>query len=206
MRRVETVRDWAGETDITALSAKEDAIAALAAMGSQTANLQIMEAVGSYWHPGRSASFRLGPKNVLASFGELHPRILKTMGIEGRVVAFEITPENLPKPKKKSTSKAKPALALSDFMPVHRDFAFIVTEDTKAGDIIRAAKGADKQLISDVTLFDIYRGKGVEDGHKSLAIDVTLSPKTETLTDAEIEAVSAKIIDKVMKAGGRLRG
>ena len=206
MRRVETVRDWAGETDITALSAKEDAIAALAAMGSQTANLQIMEAVGSYWHPGRSASFRLGPKNVLASFGELHPRILKTMGIEGRVVAFEITPENLPKPKKKSTSKAKPALALSDFMPVHRDFAFIVTEDTKAGDIIRAAKGADKQLISEVTLFDIYRGKGVEDGHKSLAIDVTLSPKTETLKDAEIEAVSAKIIDKVMKAGGRLRG
>jgi len=206
MRRVESVRDWAGAVEVTALTAKEDVLSALDAMGANTQNLQVMEAVGSYWHPGRSASLRLGPKNVLASFGELHPRVLKAMGIEGRVVAFEIAPDNLPASKKKSATKAKPALALSDFMPVHRDFAFIVSEDTRAGDILRAAKGADKQLISDVTLFDVYRGQGVEDGHKSLAIDVTLAPKTDTLTDAEIEAVSAKIIDKVMKAGGRLRG
>jgi len=205
MRRVESTRDWAGAVEVTALTAKKDVLSALDAMGANTQNLQVMEAVGSYWHPGRSASLRLGPKNVLASFGELHPRVLKAMGIETRVVAFEIAPDNLPAPKKKSATKAKPALALSDFMPVHRDFAFIVSEETRAGDILRAAKGADKQLISDVTLFDVYRGKGVEDGHKSLAIDVTLAPKTDTLTDADIEAVSAKIIDKVMKAGGRLR-
>lgn len=206
MRRVESPRDWAGAAQITALTAKEDTLAALAAMGANTDNLQLMEAVGSYWHPGRSASLRLGPKNVVANFGEIHPRVLKALQVEGRVVAFEIAPDNLPAPKKKPATKAKAALALSDFMPVHRDFAFIVTEDVQAGEILKAAKGADKQLISDVTLFDVYRGQGVEDGHKSLAIDVTLAPRDETLTDAQIEAVSAKIIEKVMKAGGRLRG
>jgi len=206
MRRAESGRDWAGVEDITALTAKEDVIAALNVMGANTDNLLVMDAVGPYWHPGRSGSLRLGPKNVLASFGELHPRALKALGIEGRVVAFETAPNNLPAPRKKSASKAKKALTLSDLMPVHRDFAFIVDEAVKAGDIVRAAKGADKQLISDVSLFDVYRGKGVDDGQKSLAIDVTLMPKEATLTDADIEAVSAKIVEKVMKAGGRLRG
>ena len=206
MRRAEPGRDWAGAAEIDALTAKADVIAALSVMGANTDNLQVMEAVGSYWHPGRSASLRLGPKNVLASFGELHPRALKALGIEGRVVGFEIAPDNLPAPRKKSASKAKSALTLSDLMPVHRDFAFIVDENVKAGDILKAAKGADKQLISDVNLFDVYRGKGVDDGQKSLAIDVTLTPKDATLTDADIEAVSGKIIEKVMKAGGRLRG
>jgi phenylalanyl-tRNA synthetase beta chain len=206
MRRAESPRDWAGAEEITALTAKADAIAALAAMGANTDNLQVMDAVGSYWHPGRSASLRLGPKNVLTSFGELHPRALKALGIESRVVAFEIAPDNLPAPRKKSASKAKKALTLSDLMPVHRDFAFIVDEDVKAGDILKAAKGADKQLITDVNLFDVYRGKGVDEGQKSLAIDVTLTPKDATLTDSDIEAVSGKIVEKVMKAGGRLRG
>jgi phenylalanyl-tRNA synthetase beta chain len=206
MRRAESPRDWAGAEEITALTAKADAISALAAMGANTDNLQVMDAVGSYWHPGRSASLRLGPKNVLASFGEIHPRALKALGVDGRVVAFEIAPDNLPAPRKKSASKAKKALTLSDLMPVHRDFAFIVDETVKAGDILKAAKGADKQLITDVSLFDIYRGKGVDDGHKSLAIDVTLTPKDVTLTDADIEAVSSKIVEKVMKVGGRLRG
>ncbi|WP_409433180.1 phenylalanine--tRNA ligase subunit beta [Litorimonas sp. RW-G-Af-16] len=206
MRRVETERHWAGECEITALSAKADALDALAAMGANTANLQTMDAVGDHWHPGRSASLRMGPKNVLASFGELHPRVLKAMGINCRVVAFEIWPEAIPAPRKKSASKAKAALALSDFMPVHRDFAFIVSEDVAANDVLRAAAGADKQLISDVNLFDVYRGQGVEDDHKSLAIDVTLSPKDATLTDKDIDAVSDKIISAVMKVGGRLRG
>ena len=206
MRRAEAPRDWAGTVEITALTAKADAIAALKAMGANTENLQTMEAVGSYWHPGRSASLRLGPKNVLASFGELHPRALKALGIDGRVVAFEIAPDNIPAPRKKSASKAKSALTLSDLMPVHRDFAFIVDEAVKSGDILKAAKGADKQLITHVSLFDVYRGKGVDEGQKSLAIDVTLTPKDATLTDTDIEAVSAKIIEKVMKVGGRLRG
>ena len=206
IRRVEPGRNWTGTDEITALTAKEDAIAALASMGANTDNLQVMDAVGSYWHPGRSASLRLGPKNVLASFGELHPRALKALDIEGRVVGFEVAPDKLPAPRKKTASKAKSALALSDLMPVHRDFAFIVDEAVKAGDILKAAKGADKQLISDVTLFDVYRGKGVDEGQKSVAIDVTLTPKEATMTDTEIEAVSSKIVEKVMKAGGRLRG
>jgi phenylalanyl-tRNA synthetase beta chain len=206
MRRVETGRDWAGAEEVTALTAKADALDALEAMGANTANLQLFEAIGDYWHPRRSSSLRMGPKNVLASFGELHPRILKAMGIECRVVAFEIWPEKLPAPRKKNASKAKAALALSDFMPVTRDFAFIVPDATAANDVLRAAKGADKQLITDVSLFDIYQGQGVEDGHKSLAIEVTLSPKDATLTDKEIEAVSDKIITGVMKVGGRLRG
>ena len=205
MRRTETQRHWAGECAIDALSAKADVLAALEAMGAKVSNLQLSKPTGSYWHPGRSGCLQMGPKNILADFGELHPRALKALGIEGRVVGFEIWPENIPAPKKKSTSKAKAALALSELMPVHRDFAFVVANDVDAGTILKAAKGADKQLISDVSLFDIYQGQGVEDGHKSLAIDVTLSPREVTLTDKEIDAVSDKIIAQVMKAGGRLR-
>ena len=206
MRRIETERHWAGECPVDALSAKADALAALEAMGANVANLQMSKPAGDYWHPGRSGRLQMGPKNILADFGELHPRVLKALGIESRVVAFEVWPENIPTPKKKKAGKAKAALALSDFMPVHRDFAFIVADDVQAGAIVKAAQGADKQLISGVSLFDIYQGKGVEEGHKSLAIDVTLSPKDATLTDKDIEAVSDKIIASVMKAGGRLRG
>jgi len=205
MRRAETERNWAGDCPITALAAKADVLEALAAMGAKVDNLQLSKPTGTYWHPGRSGRLQMGPKNILADFGELHPGVLKQLGIEGRVVAFEIWLENIPAPRKKTASKAKGALGLSDFMPVHRDFAFIVGSDVSAGDIIKAAKGADKKLISSVSLFDIYEGKGVEEGHKSLAIDVTLAPKEATLTDKEIDAVSVKIIAQVAKAGGILR-
>ncbi|MGB6231745.1 MAG: phenylalanine--tRNA ligase subunit beta, partial [Litorimonas sp.] len=199
-------RDWAGANEITALSAKADARAALEAMGAKTANLQLSQPSGAYWHPGRSGRLQMGPKNVLADFGELHPRTLKALGVEGRVVAFEIWPENLPAPRKKTASKSKGALALSDLMPVHRDFAFVVPEEVRAGDLLDAALRADKSLISGVTLFDVYQGQGIEDGHKSLAIDVTLSPRDETLTDAQIEAVSGKIVKAAEKLGAVLRG
>ncbi|MCF6221567.1 MAG: phenylalanine--tRNA ligase subunit beta [Robiginitomaculum sp.] len=205
IRRVETVRDWQGGTAPDAFTAKADAIAALAAMGAKVDNLQVAKPSGSYWHPGRSGRLQMGPKNILADFGELHPGVLKKLGIEGRVVAFEIWPDNVPSGRKKAT-KSKGALSISDLMPVHRDFAFIVSEDTPADKLLRAVKGADKALISDVTLFDVYQGKGVEDGHKSLALDVTLSPKTETLTDKDIEAVSTKIIAQAAKMGAVLRG
>ncbi len=208
MRRVEPGRDWAGATEITALTAKADALAALDAMGANTANLQMGQPSGDYWHPGRSGRLQMGPKTVLADFGELHPRVLKALGIDGRVVAFEIWPENLPQPRAKKgkvPSKARSALALSDLMPVHRDFAFVVPDDVAAGDLLRAARMADKQLVSDVSLFDVYAGKGIDDGHKSLAIDVTLAPKDATLTDADIEAVSAKIIKAAEKLGATLR-
>ncbi|MGB6317671.1 MAG: phenylalanine--tRNA ligase subunit beta, partial [Litorimonas sp.] len=206
MRRAEPGRDWAGAVEITALSAKADALAALEAMGASVANLQLSKPTGSYWHPGRSGRLQMGPKTVLADFGELHPRTLKALGIEGRVVAFEIWPERLPAPRKKSASKSKGALALSDLMPVHRDFAFIVPESLPAGDLLNAAIRADKALVSQVSLFDVYQGHGIEDGQKSLAIDVTLAPREETLTDAQIEAVSAKIVKAAEKLGAVLRG
>ena len=206
LRFVTTERHWKGSSSVDALTAKGDALAALSAMGANVDNLQLSKPSGPYWHPGRSGRLQMGPKNILADFGELHPRALKALGISGRVVAFEIWPESLPAPrKKKNASKAKAALALSEMMPVHRDFAFVVADDVSAGDILKAAKGADKQLITDVQLFDIYAGQGVEDGHKSLAIDVTLSPKDATLTDKDIEAVSERIIAQVKKAGGVLR-
>lgn len=210
LRRVEPGRDWAGAEAITALTAKADALAALDAMGANIDNLQISKPTGDYWHPGRSGRLQMGPKNILADFGELHPRVLKGLGIAGRVVAFEVWPENLPAPRqgkgRTSASKSKGALALSGLMPVHRDFAFIVADDVAAGDLLKAARGADKALITDVSLFDVYVGKGIDDGEKSLAIDVTLSPKDDTLTDADIEAVSAKIIKAAEKIGATLRG
>jgi phenylalanyl-tRNA synthetase beta chain len=193
--------------------AKADALAALAAMGAKVETLQVGKPAGSYWHPGRSGRLQMGPKNILADFGEIHPGVLKQLGIEGRVAAFEVWPDAVPSGRKKATkakgalaTKAKGALAVSDLMPVHRDFAFIVSEDTPADTLMKAVKGADKALISSVSLFDIYQGKGVEDGYKSLAFDVTLSPKSETLTDKDIEAVSEKIIAQAKKAGGELRG
>ena len=204
MRRVEVRRDWQGGTTPDAFTAKADAIAALSAMGAKVDNLQVAKPTGGYWHPGRSGRLQMGPKNVLADFGELHPGVLKKLGIEGRVCAFEIWPASVPTGRKKAT-KSKGALVISDMMPVHRDFAFIVPEDMSADKLLRAVKGADKALISDVTLFDVYQGKGVEEGYKSLALDVTLSPKTDTLTDKDIEAVSAKIIAQATKAGAVLR-
>ncbi len=205
MRRVELLRDWQGGTAPDAFTAKADALAALAAMGANTDNLQVAKSTGSYWHPGRSGRLQMGPKNILADFGELHPGVLKKLGIEGRVCAFEIWPDNVPSGRKKAT-KSKGALSISDMMPVHRDFAFIVPDDTPADKLLRAVKTADKTLISNVTLFDVYQGKGVEDGHKSLALDVTLSPKTETLTDKDIEQVTTKIIAQAAKMGAVLRG
>jgi phenylalanyl-tRNA synthetase beta chain len=205
IRRIETQRHWQGNRQPDAYTAKADALAALSAMGAKIDTLQVGKPTGSYWHPGRSGRLQMGPKNILADFGELHPGVLKALGIEGRVCAFEIWPDAVPTGRKKAT-KARGELVLSDLMPVHRDFAFIVNEDTASDTLLRAVKGADKALISNVSLFDVYRGKGVEDGFKSLAIDVTLSPKSETLTDKDIETVSDKIIAQAKKAGGELRG
>ena len=205
IRRIETARHWQGNSAPDAFSAKSDAMAALAAMGTNVDNLQTTTPTGSYWHPGRSGRLQMGPKNILADFGELHPAVLKKLGIDCRVAAFEIWPASIPTGRKKP-GKAKGALNLSDLMPVHRDFAFIVKDDLAASTMVRAIKGADKTLIQSVNLFDVYQGKGIEDGYKSLAFDVCLSPKDHTLTDKDIEAVSQKIIAQAKKAGGELRG
>ncbi len=203
MRRVESIRDWQGSITPDAYTAKADVLAALSAMGVKTDNLQLTKTDTNYWHGGRSARLQMGPKNILADFGELHPGLLKQMGIDCRVVAFEIWPEAIPKPRNKS--KTRKALQISDLMPVRRDFAFIVPKDMEADKLVRTIKGADKALISDVNLFDIYQGKGVEEGYKSLALEVVLSPKEKTLTDKEIEVVSDKIIAMAEKTGAKLR-
>jgi phenylalanyl-tRNA synthetase beta chain len=143
---------------------------------------------------------------VLGYFGELHPRALDALGAEGPVIAFEVILDRIPDAKPKPT-RAKPVLDLSPFQPVSRDFAFIVDRGVKAGDIVRAAQGADKKLITDVRVFDVYEGKGIDEGKKSIAIAVTIQPREKTLTDQEIEAVAARIVAEVTKkTGGTLRG
>ena len=205
-------RHWAeAPRPIDAFDAKGDALAVLEACGAPTANLQASADAPAWYHPGRSGALRLGP-NVLAWFGEVHPRVLRRLGLKGPAAAFEVFLERVPAPRagkagaKAASGKAKPPLILSPFQPVVRDFAFVVDETVSADAVLRAAAGADKALISEVSLFDVYRGKGVAADKKSLAIAVTLQPTEKTLTDPEIEAVSQKIVDKVAKAtGGQLR-
>jgi len=152
-----------------------------------------------------SATVRQGPKTALGSFGELHPRSLRALGADGPLIAFEVILDRIPDTKAKPT-RAKPMLELSAFQPVSRDFAFIVDRGVKAGDIVRAAQGVDKKLITDVSVFDVYEGKGIDADKKSVAIAVTIQPREKTLTDQEIDAVAAKIVAEVTKkTGGTLR-
>ena len=198
-------RHWegAGETPLFAL--KGDLIAVLEDIGAPVASLQLVQGQNrDWWHPGRSARLQLGPKNVMVEFGELHPRILKALDADGPMLAFEIVLDNVPEPRGKA-GKARGSADLSAFMPLTRDFAFVVEDAKPAGDLVRAVSGADKALIADVRVFDVYRGKGVDDGFKSVALEVVLQPRDATLTDAEIEALTAKVVAAVEKQGGKLR-
>ncbi|HCX66943.1 MAG TPA: phenylalanine--tRNA ligase subunit beta, partial [Rhodobiaceae bacterium] len=200
-------RHWQGKAgSVEAMDAKEDAVALLSALGAPVASFQIAADAPSWYHPGRSGVFRLGPKNIIGYFGELHPRVLDAMDVAGPIVGFEIFPDAIPEPKRKAT-RAKPPLDMSDLQPLRRDFAFVVAESVTADQVIRAARGADKKLITDVSLFDVFEGGSLGEGQKSLAIEVTLQPVEKTLTDEEIDAVSKKIVAAVEKAtGGTLRG
>ncbi|HMM91383.1 phenylalanine--tRNA ligase subunit beta [Bradyrhizobium sp.] len=199
-------RHWSGSAMTDALDAKADAFAVLAAAGAPMQALQIVPGGASWLHPGRSGTIQIGPQNVLGYFGELHPRALEALGADGPLVAFEVILDRIPDAKKKPT-RARPLLELSAFQPVSRDFAFIVDRSVKAGDIVRAAQGVDKKLITDVSVFDIYEGKGIDPDKKSIAIAVTIQPREKTLTDQEIDAVAAKIVAEVTKkTGGTLRG
>ena len=197
-------RDWrvkAGEPDLFA--AKEDALAALTAAGAPVDNLQVSGEPPAWFHPGRSGVLRLGP-TVLAHFGELHPEILEAFDVKGPIAAFEAFVDAVVLPR---AIRTRPLLRLSVFQPVERDFAFIVDRDVPAETLLRAARGVDRKLVSDIRLFDVYEGKGLPEGRKSLAIAVTLQPQDATLTDAEIDAFSARLIAAVEKAtGGTLRG
>jgi phenylalanyl-tRNA synthetase beta chain len=166
--------------------------------------MQTVQGARAWWHPGRSGTFKLGPKTILAEFGELHPRVLKELGVDGPVYGFELFLDALP-PAKVKVGKTKAKLEASAFMPLTRDFAFVAKADLPASDLIRAVAQVDKSLISEVSLFDRYQGQGVADGEVSLGLEVTLQPRERTLTDAEIEAVSTKIIAAAAKLGARLR-
>ena len=190
---------------VDVFDAKADVLAVLATAGLSPDSVQVVAGGPSWYHPGRSGQCRLGNK-VVAQFGELHPKVLTALGIGVPVVGFEVFLDDLPLPKVKAT-KARPALKASAFQPLERDFAFVVDRTVNADALVRAAKGADKALITEVRLFDIYEGPGVGEGKKSVALSVLLQPTTKTLTDQDIEAVSKQVVDAVVKAtGGQLRG
>jgi len=199
-------RNWAGPArTVDVFDAKADALAVLEAIGAPVDNMSAQAGAPDWYHPGRSGVIRLGDR-VMAQFGELHPEIVAGADLKGPVAAFEVFLDAPPLPKARPT-KARPPLKLSAFQPVERDFAFIVDADVEAERLVRAARNADKALITAVRVFDVYAGKGVPGGKKSLAITVTLQPVERTLTDAEIEAASAKIVAQVAKATGAvLRG
>ncbi|WP_134726845.1 phenylalanine--tRNA ligase subunit beta [Paracoccus luteus] len=186
--------------------AKADAEAILSALGAP-ARAQIDRKLDGWWHPGRAGNIALGP-NRLATFGEVHPRILRAMDVKGPAVAFTVHVANVPLPKVRTPTR--PALAVSDLQPVDRDFAFVVDDRVEALAIVNAAQGADKALIESVRVFDQFTGDKAQaqmgPGKKSVAITARLQPRDKTLTDKDIEAVAAKIVEKVGKAtGGTLR-
>jgi phenylalanyl-tRNA synthetase beta chain len=197
-------RHWAAhQRAVDAFDAKADAQAILAVCGAPIDNLQVSADAPGWYHPGRSGVLRLGA-TVLAQFGELHPRVLREIGVKGAAVGFELFLERVPQPKAKGrgATSTRPLLQASPYQPVERDFAFVVAADVPAEKLIRAAKGADKALIQSVSLFDVFEGGSLGAGKKSLAISVTLQAMDRTLTEQEIAAVSERIVAAVAKATG----
>jgi phenylalanyl-tRNA synthetase beta chain len=195
-----TPRHWRErQRPFDAYDAKADALALLGANAVPIDNLQVTSDAPGYFHPGQSAQLRLG-NNVLARFGAIHPRVLGALDIAGSAAGFEIFLDRLPQPRQKGT--ARPLLDAAPFQPIERDFAFVVDAAMPAEKLVKAARGADKDLIVAIGLFDVFMGESVGAGKKSIALSVTLQPRARTLTDAEIEAVSARIVSAVNKATG----
>ena len=196
-------RQWQGGLrHVDVFDAKADVYAVLEACGMATANLQVVAQAPDWFHPGRSGTVQMGPQNKIAYFGELHPKVLGEMDVKGQVVGFEIILNAIPASRQKGTAKA--ALQISDLMPLSRDFSFVVEDKVSSGELLKAARGADKVLVSDATVFDVFK---LPDGKTSLALSVTLQPKDKTLTDEEIDFTTKKIIAAVSKATGAvLRG
>src|SRR3984893_13791624 len=199
-------RHWSSPaSEVDAFDVKGDALALLIAAGAPAQALQVVPGGPAWFHPGRSGTIQIGPQNVLGHFGELHPRALEALDADGPLVAFEVILERIPEPKAKAT-RANPVLELSPFQPVERDFAFVVDRKVKAADIVRAAQSVDRKLITNVNVFDVYEGAGIDPGKKSIAIAVTLQPREKTMTDEEIDAVAAKIVaEGAKRTGGALR-
>ena len=202
LRTGHTARHWqAASRPMEALDAKADVWALLAALDVPLDALRCTDDAPDWYHPGRAGVVRQGPKTVLARFGELHPRVQLALGLDGPAVAFELFLDQIADPKR----RRRAAPELSAFQPVKRDFAFLVQADTEADAVLRAVRGADRTLITRAVLFDVYEGEKVPEGQKSLGVEVVLQPRDRTLTDVEIEAVSAKVIGAVAKIGGSLR-
>lgn len=199
-------RNWAGNAgNVGVFDAKADAIAALEACGAPVDRLQIETGAPEWYHPGRSGVIKLGPKVVLGTFGEFHPRTLEGLDVSGPLCGFEVYVDAVPEPKVKPT-KTKPRLDLSAFQAVKRDFAFVVDKAVEAGTLTRAALAADKKLITAVSVFDIFEGASLGEGKKSIAIEVSIQPQEKTLTDQDFEALATRIVENVKKqTGGALR-
>lgn len=196
-------KDWSkAARPIDAFDVKADLFAALAAMGVDTANVQLTpEDLPSYYHPGKSGCVRLGPKQVLGYFGALHPRIARAWDMDGELYAFEAMLSDIPARKKKD----RQALKLSDFQLSRRDFAFVADADVPAAELLKAIAGADRGLVREVSLFDVYQGKGVPEGKKSVAISVVLQADDRTLTDADLTKASDAIVQAAGRKGAVLR-
>jgi phenylalanyl-tRNA synthetase beta chain len=199
-------RNWAEPSrPVDVFDVKADALAVLGGLGVAVEKIEVVTEAPSWYHPGHSGVMRLGPQTVLAHFGEIHPGVLQDMDVKGSAAGFEIFFGNLPQPKEKK-SKARPHLDLPQFHAVERDFAFVVDQGVSAAQILGAAKSAEKKLIAQVSLFDVFEGAELGDGKKSLALNVVLQPIEKTLTDAEIDAIADKVVKSVEKAtGGVLR-
>ena len=198
-------RHWGGAGEDALFALKGDLLALLEQIGAPVASLQLTQGQNrDWWHPGRSARLQLGPKTVIAEFGALHPRVLKALDADGPMLAFEIVLESVPEPRGKG-GKARGPADLANLMPLTRDFAFLVEDGKASGDLVRAVSGADKALIAEVRVFDLYRGPGVPEGKASMALEVVIQPREATLTEAEIDALSAKIVAAAEKTGATLR-
>ncbi|MBB5043099.1 phenylalanine--tRNA ligase subunit beta [Shinella fusca] len=194
-----------GGKPVDVYDAKADALAVIEACGLPMGNVQIEPGAPGWYHPGRSGTIKMGPKIVLGYFGEFHPKALGALDVSGALSGFEIFVDAMPEPKKKAT-RTKPALDLSPFQAVRRDFAFVVDKSVEAGAIVRAASGADRKLIAAVNVFDVFEGASLGEGRKSIAIEVVIQPVDKTLTDEDFEALTAKIVGNVVKTtGGTLR-
>jgi len=201
-----TTRDWqtGAATGFDALDAKAEALAGLAAAGVPVERLMVLPPADGWYHPGRSGRLGLGPKTVLAAFGELHPRVAAQFDLKGRVALAEIFLDAVP--PSRSTGRTRPPFAPPALQALTRDFAFLVPADQPAETLLRAVRGADKALIAGVRLFDRFAGAGVPEGQVSLALTVTIQPADRSPTDAEIEALAARIVAGAAKAGATLRG
>jgi phenylalanyl-tRNA synthetase beta chain len=203
-------RSWSNATKgggkpVDVFDAKADAIAVLEACGVPMGNVQFEAGGPSWYHPGRSGTIKLGPKIILGTFGEFHPKVLEALDVSGALAGFEVYVDAMPEPKKKAT-RTKPALELSPFQAVKRDFAFVVDKSVEAGAILKAASSADRKLVTGVNVFDIFEGASVGEGKKSVAIEVVIQPADRTLTDEDFEVLTGKIIANVTKnTGGVLR-